>query len=619
MSNDANFYHTVHLKDYQTLEEATNIVKSMVPADFAKYVTVDLVRPVYHDPKKREYKLSTLVNFFTNRAKAQKDIESLESWTGVIVGGRDIKKYDQPVEQVKGQNHLIVMDNGEIRSFSGWGHSIGPSGSETTAPTLQRSTVKVAQREFKYSDGRKGLSYDGKMVIDAVNIPESELKTYLADKAMDLDMLDSSMKYQQVLLRGKIGLVMPLENWVDSDELVPITDKHGNVQYEIDETGNLRLDPQNKQPIPRMKYKRVPDGIGQPPIQLQADNSTNEQYVMKISLYLDDDKSGNRVSVQLQRTRLGEHKILLPDVDLVMRDAAASPPGGKEDGWTMLTNMWRGVDVVVAGTIISVNEREDQEKGKSVWYGIDATLVMNVDGVAAPASTVPIIEAVTYPPEASIASDVVTVQPTIPPAQPVIPPTPPVVPPTPPSTSVPEAQPVIVPTLASAPVVTPPVVPPTVVPPVVVPPTPPVPAPVRPAPTVSGGFEQLEKGINTTFDSMGVDTSFDAMMASSFKAVIPTPFHAPHQRPVVEGFMDKVRNDRRAATTAVASPTVPVPTATPTPTDSVKEALASQPNVAPTDVASNIAAVEVVQPTSGVKCGKCGKMLSDDEIMSHAC
>jgi hypothetical protein len=604
MSEDPNFYNTVHLKDYETLEEAVNIVKSMVPPDLAKYVTDDLVRPVYHDPKKREYKLSTLVNFFSNRAKAQKVIDSLEAWTGVIVGGRDIKKFDMPVEQVRGQNHLMVVDNGEIRSFAAWGHSIGPGGAETTVPTLKRSTIKVSPREFTYNDGRKGQSHDGKMVVDVVDIPESELKTYLSAKSMDLDMLDTTMRYQPVLIRGKIGLVMPLENWVDSDELVPATDRHGNAQYEVDENGNLRLDGNDK-PIPRMKYKRIPDGIGQPPIQTKADNSNIEQYVMKLSLYQDDDDSGNRVSVQLQRTKFGEHRVLLPDVDLVMKDAAASPPGGREDGWTMLTNMWRETEVVVAGTIISINERED-----SVWYGVDATLIMGVDGVPVSASasaTTPVVQPAQPVPSpadaAAIASDVAVTTATVQPIEASIAPTPP---PAPVQAVAPVVAPAPVP--ASAPVVAPAPVP-----------TPTPPAPVAPTPPADD-YKRLEDGIKTAMDSMYIDVSYEAMMASSFKAVIPVAFHAPHKRPIVEGYMEKVRNDRRAIEQAQQVVT-PAP-AQVTPSSDVKTALAKQPATAPADIASQVAAVTAAAPTAptdGVKCGKCGKVLSDEEIMTHTC
>lgn len=600
---DPNFYNTVHLKDYVTLEEAVNIVKSMVPADLAKFVTDDLVRPVYHDPKKREYKLSTLVNFFSNRAKAQKVIDSLESWTGVIVGGRDIKKFSQPVEQVKGQNHLMVVDNGDIRSFAAWGHAIGPSGAEAIAPTLQRSTVKVAPREFTYNDGRKGQGFDGKMIVESTEIPESELRKYLAEKSMDLDMLDKEMRYQPVLIRGKIGLVMPLENWVDSDELVPATDRHGNAQYEVDENGNLRLDGAGK-PIQRMKYKRVPDGIGQPPIQLKADNTNTEQYVIKLSLYQDNDESGNRVSVQLQRTKFGEHLLLLPDVDLIMRDAAASPPGGREDGWAMLTNMWRETDVVVAGTIISVNERED-----SVWYGVDATLIINVDDIPSSTpsvTTTPVVQPVqpTLSPvdTAAIASDVVAV--TAAAVQPVVAPTP---------APAPSPAPVQAPAVAPSPAPTPPPTP--------APASAPAPAvqPVATTVVVDGGVEQLEKGIKTAMGTMGVDISYDAMMASSFKVNIPESYHAPHQRIIVEAFLEKARNDIRAAE---AQPAVAPPPTQPTPSDDARAALAARPATAPADVASQVAAVTAaapVAPTDGVKCGKCGKVLSDNEIMTHTC
>jgi len=600
MAQDPNYYHTVHLKDYATVEEATNIVKSMVPPNLAKYVTVDMVRPTYHDPKKREYKLSTLVNFFSNRAKAQKDIESLESWTGVIVGGRDIRKFDQPVEQVKGQNHLMVMDNGEIRSFSGWGHTIGPSGSAVPTPTLQRATVKVAPREFTFSNGEKGMGYDGKMVVESTAIPEGELKKFLTERAMSLDLLDPSSKYQPVLIRGKIGLIMPLENWVDSDELIPVTDKNGNVIYEVDENNQLRLDT-NRNPIARMKYKRVPDALGQPPIQLKADNSNTEQYVMKVTLYEDGDDSGNRVSIQLQRTKFGERVVLIPDADLLIRDAAESKKGGSEDGWAMLTNMWRGRDVIVAGTIISVNEREIDGKD-TVWYGIDATMIASVDGISTPTAA-PVTTPMTTPEMPTITA-----------------------------TTVPEPAPAYNPQAAIAsdtPVTTP--VAHAVSPAPVAPAPAPEPVPeIRTGPvSVDSGFTQLEDAVGTVFSSMGTDTSYDSMKLSSFWGLIPAQFQTPSQRPIVEAFMEKVRNNLNAVT----QPTIPAPmTPTPVqvsepaqtvidPNEAIRSALAAQQQAAPTDVVQQVATATATAtaPTNGVKCGKCGKVLSDDEIMTHIC
>lgn len=619
MANDPNYYHTVHLKDFPTVEEATNIVKSIVPPDLARYVTVDLVRPVYHDPKKREYRLSTLVNFFSNKAKAQKEIESLESWTGVLVGGRDIRKFDQPVEQVKGQNHLMVMDSGDIRSFSAWGTTIGPRGASIQAPTLQRATVKVAPREFKFSSGETGLGYDGKLVVESVDIPESELAKFLAERAMSIDLLTTDMKYQPVLLRGKIGLVMPLENWVDSDDLIPVTDKQGNIIYERDENNQLRTDVHGN-PIPRMKRKRVPDGIGQPPIQLKAHGENVEQYVMKITLYDDDDDSGNRVSAQLQRTKFGDRHLLITDADLMVRDAAAAPMGGSEDGWAMLTNMWRGTEVVVAGTVISVNERESDGQS-SVWYGIDATLIISTDGIitqgqaATATPEMPTIVAQTAPEPA---------------------PTPPVAPAYDPAAAIASDQP------AKTEMSYPSGIAPTTPAPVEAPAPAPTPAPIpAPAPVaqptpqpaaVGGGFEQLTDAINTVFDAMGLDTSYDALMASSFKNIVPATFHETHQRPVVEAFMDKVRNDRRAAATPASAPapapapTPPAPAPAPTTTapaqtqeEAIKSALAAQQGQAPTDVVAVVASSTTTPPTDGVKCGKCGKILTDDEIMSHVC
>jgi hypothetical protein len=381
-----------------------------------------------------------------------------------------------------------------------------------------------------------------------------------------------------------------------------------------------------------MRYKRVPDALGQPPIQLKADNTSTEQYVLKLTLYEDGDDSGNRVSVQFQRTKFGEHTLLIPDADLVMKDAAAAPMGGSEDGWAMLTNMWKGMEVVVAGTIISVNERET-DGNASTWYGIDASLIAAVNGLpTTPQQGDPQLKQVTPEMPTIVAQTVpeqpqptTTTQPTYDATAAIAS-----------DTAQPAAQPAPAPTPAPAPVAQPAPAPaPT-----------PAPAPAQapvPQQAVGGGFEQLSESIGTVFDAMGIDTSYDAMMSSSFKNIIPATFQEAHQRPIVEAFMEKVRNDRRVkqAQPAQAPPPIPAPMTPPPQTESVdvnpvpaapvpqpaseaekvKSALAAQQGSAPSGVIAQVAATTATAttPTEGVKCGKCGKILSDEEIMTHVC
>lgn len=627
MSTNPNFYHTVHLKDYQTIEEAVNIVKSLVKPEFAKHVTEELVMPVWHDPTKRELPLSNLQTFFNNRAKAIKEVESLEAWAGMMVGGRDIKKYDTPVEKVRGQNHLIVLDSGEISSFSGWGHNIGPPGSEVRAPTLQHVIIKVAPRKFKYRDGREGLSWDGKYVAEQNAIPPDELKEFLLKRAIPLSLLDSEMKYHPVLVRGKIGVIMPLERWIDGDELEEVKDSNGNTIYERNKDGTVKVDGHNR-PIPRMRYKRVTDNIGHPLKHTKADGSNETQWVFKVSLYDEDDsESGNRVSVQFQNTKMGDHHVVMPNASLLLEDAAKKPVGGREDGFSDLSNLWGTKDIVVAGTVISVNEREDASGKKTTWFGIDGTLMLEATPFAAigtaaePAiettqPTAPVAPAAPIPsPEdvAAIASDVGLTQP---------------VAPAPPTAESPDA--LVVPPA--------PIIPPVSVPTLAPPPAPTVAQPVQ---QPMDEIELLKRAIGTAMGAMGDD--IDYQMVMSLNVGMPEKFKHESQRQVVLAFMQMVRNERAAVK---AGPVAEIVTEA-VPGDASKIQIPGQPEKATVSVDQILAAtadtprlgelepvsspetnIQVVPslpqteeklPPGYTRCGRCQKILSPTDIMTHEC
>lgn len=634
MSTNPNFYHTVHLKDYQTIEEAVNIVKSLVKPEFAKHVTEELVKPVWHDPTKRELPLSNLQTFFNNRAKAIKEVESLEAWAGVMVGGRDIKKYDTPVEKVRGQNHLIVLDSGEISSFSGWGHNIGPPGSEVRAPTLQHVIIKVAPRKFKYRDGREGLSWDGKYVAEQNVIPPDELKEFLLKKAVPLSLLDSEMKYHPVLVRGKIGVIMPLERWIDGDELEEVKDSNGNTRYERNEDGTVKVDSHNR-PIPRMRYKRVPDNIGHPLKHTKADGSNETQWVFKVSLYDEDDtESGNRVSVQFQNTKMGDHHVVMTNASLLLEDAAKKPVGGREDGFSDLSNLWGTKDIVVAGTVISVNEREDASGKKTTWFGIDGTLMLDATPFAPIGTTAaPVIE-------------------TVQPAAPVVPVTPEVAAAIAsdvgPTTAAVQAAPTPITETTAGPPAD--YVPSTTAESPTAPVIPPVSAPIPPqAPTVAQPVQQpmdeielLKRSINTAMGAFN-DNDIDYQLLMSMNVGMPEKFKHESQRQVVLAFMQMVRAERISAkagpvaeivTEAVPkdAPKIQIPGQPEKATVSVDQILAAtadtprlgevEPASSPEtniQVVPSLPSTEEKLPPGYTRCGRCQKILSPSDIMTHEC
>ncbi|RLG72473.1 MAG: hypothetical protein DRO11_02120, partial [Methanobacteriota archaeon] len=69
----------------------------------------------------------------------------------------------------------------------------------------------------------------------------------------------------------------------------------------------------------------------------------------------------------------------------------------------------------------------------------------------------------------------------------------------------------------------------------------------------------------------------------------------------------------------------PAPTPQPTPpavensTPPVENLLAAQMSAAPEDVVKDVISSTAKPAGEGVICGKCGKALSDDEIMTHVC
>lgn len=544
------------LKEYTTIEQAIAVVKTMVPPDLVKYITEEMVKSIWQHAKKREYKLSSLVNSFTNMAESAKRMELLSTWSGVIVGGKDIRKYNDPVESVKGQTVLMVTDKGATRFFTVWGHDIGTGQSSEEPPVLKRSKIRVEEGTWSKGD-RSGEKNTAKLVMESTDIPESELKQFLLDRCMPLSMLSEDYKYKSVLVKGKISFISPVANFVATDELVPAKDKHNNIIYFKDDKGGFVTDERGEK-IMKMKAKMMPDGVGQPMIQLMADGSNREQYVMKIALY-DDDDPVNRVSAKMQRTKFGVHTILLPDSDIIIKDAAAAPLGGKEDGWATLTNMYRSLDVVVAGTVISAKSSKD---GNSMWFTIDASLIIDVTGMG-------------------------------------------------------EGTPV--PAYTPAPVSTPV---PTPTPPLVartVPPTPvdvPVPAPVE-TPIVSPVTDAtLKNALDNIFDIMGIDVSYEQVKHSSLFAFIPKQYQSETQTQVVIAVMDKIRLDRKEASSLPPVVTAPIPTV-PSPSDDIKTKLVAQmTSVAPPEVMERVSAgasEEVHQ------CQKCGVKLKLSEVLDHRC
>lgn len=619
MSQDPDFYNKVHLMDY-TIEQAIDIVKGMTMPELAKYITEEIVKPVWENQKKRTWRLATLKTFFNNRAKERKDIESMESWVGVLVGGRDIRSRTIGIDDVSGQNYLLVTDSGEVRGVSGYGKKIGPSGSEMFPPMLSRVGIRVLPKKVK-----DRTYWNGKFIYDSVPIPLSELKKYLNEKAILVSDLTDDMKYQDVLLRAQIGAVTPVENWIDSDEPEPVKDKDGNIEYQRDEKdpSKIKIDADGK-PVPKWRFKRVTDGIGQNLLQAKADRSNTVQYVFKLTLYEDEVKK-TRATIRFQRTRLADHFILMPDVDIVMQDAGSMPIGGSEDGFTSLSSMWGNKEVLVAGTITGIHKSNE-----TTWYTIDGVFVLdNTDNVPLELPSVgetheaPAITPVDVVPVAPVSPVVPAVPVT--PAAPVAPAPPPVVEVAP--APAPAIAAKVVDTLAISPTPTP-----------VVEAVPVAPVAPSPAPTpVTDPFAQLKKGIKTIFGSIGDNITYEMLMA--MKDQIPVQFHTKEQKPVVEAFMESTRIDMMdaappaetappvvTATTETVTLDVLTPEQLPEPTkevavdDHTLEAHPAVATISPEQILAKTAQPKtIISKEEMIPCRKCGKMLSPSEVMTHHC
>lgn len=587
---DPDFYNKVYLKDYDTLDKATLAIKSMVlDADesYAKHVNNDLVRPFFLNEHKRKMPLSTLKNPFIRRIKAKIEISQMEEWYGVMLGSLDNKRYNQSLDTVKGQSRLFLSNDGEIKKFSHYGSHIGPSGSQMIPSDLTLSHIRVKPNNWTNKEtGKVRKGWNGMLIESSDDIPISELKTRLFGHAMEITELDESMKYQSVLIRGTIGMVSPVDNWNETEELVP-DEKNGEEQYVRNDDGTYKTHPQTGAKIIKMKYKREKDGVGKP--LKQCKHGTEEtQWVFKVSLFNVDGESDNRVSVQFQQTRLGSAHILMQSADLVLNDAASLPVGGSEDPFTSLHNMWSGKEVVIAGTIISANTYQD-----SIWYGINGTIMMDEEltkTLAPPIEMTPVSESmpeivaetrephaeVTYGPE--------------PENQPVYGPT----------TTAEMVYPSGIKEKTSTPIV------------------------------VSGDkdTELLDRTIINAIAMMGDDIDYDMLM--SISVGMPDKFKDPLQELPVRKALDRIRKEHLAAKTIDNIPKEDVITEKETPsvtTDTTKskpsERLPPEKLLAEIGIGSDD--IEVVSnpddekvPPGYIKCA-CGEMMLVGEVEKHVC
>lgn len=609
----------------RAVERATLIVKSLVEPSLASYVTPDMVKPVLLDSRKSKYKLATLANYFNNRASAKKDIASMEEWSGLVIGSRDIKARDQLLEEVRGQNYLIVMDDGKVNSFSGYGHKIGPSGEEMTVPGLSHIKVRVKPRK------KKDKTYwDGKYIASHTDLPIDEVVSFLEQRAMTLDLLDPSLgpkNYSPVLVRGKIVTVQPIKNWIETDDWETV-EIDGVVQYERDpnDPTKVRRD-ENGNPIPAMKKKVVDDGIGKPILATKADGTNKTQYVFQVMIVQDGDDNNNVVTATFQNTRLGDQFILMQDVEQMMMDAHEARPGGSDDGFAMLTSMWRGKEVIIGGTVMRVDKRQN-----TTYYRLDSTLVVDLtSGMTLTPPQERTVEDQRRPTEQP--TKVQTMTPKVPAkTQPkpedVIA-----------DTKPPVAEVIETPTMDIEEVETPSVS--------QQPEQPKTPAQRRPQ---VSEIDSLRAAIRRGFTNLDENITYDTLM--SMRVGIPEMYAHPSQKVVVEAFMDAVRNDilneRVAAQTAAQTPepastepsvivetkTVEISAEQMTP-QGIRDAIDSdqpvQPSpadiIAQTDGRMKQETEEEQQaeqkserlPPGYIPCGICGKALAPHEVATHVC
>jgi len=577
--NDPDFFNKVHLNDYESLDAAVAILKTLVidvDDSYPKYVNEDMVRPFYTNERKRMMPLATLKNPLIRRIKAKIAIDEMEEWYGVMLGSLDNKRYDQEVDTVQGQSRLFLKNDGELKDFSHYGGNIGPSGSEMIPPDLELSHIRVKPNNWTNKEtGEVREGWNGMFVESAEPIPVTELKTRLFSHAIEIEELDQSMKYQQVLLHGMIGMVSPVDRWIETDTLIPDLDKNGNKQFVKNPDGSPKLHPETGVKILKEKYKREKDGVGQPLKQCKS-GSDATQWVFKVSLFNVDGESDNRVSVQFQHTKLGSSHILMQSADLVLEDAASLEVGGSEDPFTSLQNMWGGKEVVISGKIISANPYQD-----NMWYGINGTLIMDEELVNTPVpvkdkqgtpTEMPEIVGETYVPPDEVTYGH-TDQPSI------------------------EPEPVIVPAIETTSTV-----------------------PIPPISFDNNEVTLLDSAIVNSIALHGDDLDYEIFM--SIKSGIPKKFLDPLQELEVRKAIDRIRKEHIAAKAANDTPKITESTDISTGKPSEKltpDKLMEQIGAGDSDDIEVISDPDDTKVPSGhIRC-QCGKVIAFGDVEKHIC
>lgn len=375
MSTDSNKKLGVPIKS-MTLVEFADIAKLVLDEGLEEFCTTESLKEIHEDSDYREYSVILNTNRINTACRKVQRMKAMFKLTGINLGSRDLlmKRYNYDITRVTGQRLLLLRtDAPKIVDATVWGHGPGDRGEKVPIPFWADCQLMAVKTEFDREDGSQDTGTQIEYLEGSTPINRAHLYELLGQRALTSDMLEQSMQYQPLVLRGKIGTFTKLTKW--RTKINPANGKPVMEEAKDKRGAPIRL-PDGS---PKLVEVRERDDEGFPCIQGRIDNPEEEIYTFAVTVGTMDRSidTKHNVKVKFLNKKVAKHLIELHSQQRMFRDAFAKGIGTANDAFDFLTNTYRGTEVLVVGVMTRWDEQSNM-----TWIDVEGTmlLALNITG-----------------------------------------------------------------------------------------------------------------------------------------------------------------------------------------------------------------------------------------------